>query len=153
MKHRPTFSAKTLYHLISRSNCQRNHQQERRDAKQNERPLHYVGGDAEEIEEPIEPNVGQQVQCSVEKSEQPQHASKLDEGIDAEDLPERRDREGETQKNQRQHSRCSGRKLQRVWSHTLPVNVPHEQCQGNERIDENDEFGKGHVRTQKYFTK
>src|SRR5215204_1429121 len=84
MKKSPAFSTKPLNHVVSRGNCQRNHEKERNHSYQNEWSLSYVFTDANEIEQPVEPNVGEQMKCAVEERKKSEHTTKLHERIRAE---------------------------------------------------------------------
>lgn len=89
MQPGPSFATQFLNHSVRGSYCERNHQYEGCHANGYEWSLSDVADRASEIEEAIEPDIGGEVKYSVEKRNQPQHATKLNKRIYSGDLPER----------------------------------------------------------------
>src|SRR5262249_37695781 len=65
----------------------------------NERSLADVGNDLREVEELVEPEIGEQMQAAVEEGKQPQQTTEADEPIPSRDAPRRSYRERDQEKS------------------------------------------------------
>ena len=128
---RPGFSAQPLYHLVCRGYRQWHHQKECGHADKDESPLRNITDNASQIEELIEPDIGQQVQRSVEESEQANHSARFHQIINPKDFAQWRDRKRQQKKDQRQHARGSCEELQRIRAYFFEVKIPEEQGKGD----------------------
>src|SRR5688572_17975811 len=81
---------------------------------------------------------------AVEEREETEHPPELHQRIDAENLSQRRYCNRETEKDQGQHPGCSRCELQRIWANSFVVEIPKEQRERHQRVNEDDELREGH---------
>lgn len=81
---------------------------------------------------------------AVEKGEQPEHSPIFNKRIDAEDFSQGRDCDRQAEKDERQHSGGSRRELKRIWTNAFVVEIPQEQHQWDQGVDEENDFRVGH---------
>ena len=144
VKPRPTLSSQPLDHLVCRRYCQWNHKHKGDHAHKNKRTLDNVLPHANQIEESIKPNIGEEMERAIEKREQSEHASIFNQRVNAKDFSERCDSDCYAEENERQHARGPGGKLERIWTDAFMVNVPQKQNERDESVDEEDEFRVRH---------
>src|ERR1051325_2864311 len=145
MQSSPAFAAKSLHHLVCRRDRQRQHEEKRSHAREDERTFRDVLSDTQQVEETIEPNVSEQVKRTVEECKQAEHSSHLHQRIDAKYFSQRCDGNCEAEKDQRQHSRRLSREVERIWTHLFAVKIQQEQRERHERINEAHYFEEAHV--------
>ena len=75
MQGLPPFAAKTANRALGRGERQRNEQHEPGESHGDKPALGNIRQDFVDVEELVQPDVGQEVQHCVEKSEQPEHTA------------------------------------------------------------------------------
>src|SRR5207237_411414 len=99
-----------------------------------------VLADQSEAKELVEPDVGQQMNASIEETIQPEQPAKLDHPWKAQRFPEGCHRQREYQEQQCQHAGCASRKLSGVCAEMVMIPVPSEQADRNRAAHEDDEL-------------
>jgi hypothetical protein len=110
--------AEPAHHGIGRGDRQGHQQHEGSEARRDERPLHDVLKYGGHVEELVQPQVGHQVQATVEECGQPEHAAQAQQPVHAGQPAQRRDRQRHQQQDQRPFTGRAGDELDRVGTET-----------------------------------
>ena len=94
------------------------------------------------MKETIESYIGHQVKEAVKEREKPQHPAKPRQPVESSNSAQRSDGQRDKQKDQGEHARRAGDEFQRIRPHLLSIDVPQQQRQRHQAINEQDEFGK-----------
>ena len=93
-----------------------------------------------EVEEFVEPDVGQEVQRGVEEGEQSDHAAHADQPVLAGDAAQGRDGEGGEDEDQRPVAGRVGDDLDGIGAQAVVKGLPDEAFDGDQRGQEDDRF-------------
>ncbi len=140
MQALPVLSAEAANRPCSRGQGQGNHEDEGGESYGDEWAFDNVFQHFVDVEELVEPDVGGEMETTVEESEQSDHAADADQPVLTGDPAERRDGEGGEDKNQRPVPGRVRDELDGIGAEAAMQRSPYQAPQRNERGEEDGDF-------------